>query len=254
VLCYDWGISEAGKWTLLPISGQFLLSLARPGLTLEALDALAPTQLHVLDATDNGSGLIRLELDALSNADFDIHGQNFIVVQGVTGTTEANGAWAFTIIDATHIDLVGSAFVNAYIDGGAIGGSLDALGFSLDSISTGALASLAAFSINRKAGFFTGDNIEAIMETSEADLEGSAVYIDRVRPLTDSANVVVSIGGRMRAKDAVSYTAEQGLDDEGLCGAGVETRYARGRLRMPAGDTWTYARGVQPIAALAGEA
>ena len=40
------------------------------------------------------------------------------MVYGVVGTTEANAAWPFTIIDATHIDLVGSAFVNPYSSGG----------------------------------------------------------------------------------------------------------------------------------------
>lgn len=253
VLCFDWGISQDGKWTVLPLSGQYLASLARPGLTLEALDAIAPGKLTITNAANNGSGLIRLTLNQLSNAFFDIHGQNFIVVYGVTGTVEANGTWKFTIIDATHIDLTGSAFVNAYTGGGNIGGSLDALGFSLDSFSTASQSALSAFSSNSKASFFTGANIEAIMETSEADLEGSVVFIDKLRALTDSPDVLISVGGRMLAKDAVAYTGETTLDDEGCCGVLLETRYARGRMRIPAGKVWTYARGVQPVGNLAGE-
>lgn len=41
-----------------------------------------------------------------------------MVVSGVVGTTEANGTWVVTVIDATHVDLVASAFVNAYVSGG----------------------------------------------------------------------------------------------------------------------------------------
>jgi len=80
--------------------------------------------------------MIRLTLTAESNADFTIIGQNKIVVYGVAGTTEANGSWPFTVIDATHIDLVGSVFTHAYVSGGKIGGSLDAMVLSLDSYAT----------------------------------------------------------------------------------------------------------------------
>lgn len=254
VLCFDWSIGENGRWSLLPISGEFLLALARPGLTLEQLDAIAPTQLSVTGAANNGAGLIRLTLSALSNADFDIHGQNFIVVQGVVGTTEANGAWPFTIIDATHIDLVGSTFVSAYVSGGKIGGSLDALPFSLDDVSVSAISSLAAFSSLHAAGFFTGPNIEAIMETPEADLEGRTVFISGVRPMTDAADAVVSVAGRFRQVDASVYTAETAIGDyDGICPLELETRYARGRVRVPAEAIWTYCRGVAPDAQLAGD-
>jgi hypothetical protein len=41
-------------------------------------------------------------------------------VSGVTGTTEANGAWQVSVIDATHIGLQGSTFANAYISGGSV--------------------------------------------------------------------------------------------------------------------------------------
>lgn len=253
VLCYDWSIGEIGRWSMLPIRGQFLTYLAKPGLTLEQLDAIAPGALTVLGTADNGSGLIRLELDALSNGPFDIHGQNFIVVQGVTGTTEANGTWKFTIIDATHIDLIGSAYANAYVSGGAIGGSLDALPFSLDSVSTAAVARLSAFDENNKLGFFDGDNIEAIIETSEQDLQGQMIYIDAVRPITDCATAMVSIAGRMNASATSTYTDENGLTDAGDSPQSVETRYAKARVRMPAGATWTYIRGVQPRAVTAGD-
>ncbi len=41
-------------------------------------------------------------------------------VSGITGTTEANGNWPITIIDATHIELQGSVYANAYRGNGVL--------------------------------------------------------------------------------------------------------------------------------------
>jgi hypothetical protein len=213
VLCFDWGIGQNGKWTILPIIGQFLAALSRPGLTLEQLDAIAPTPLNITGAANNGAGKIRLTLNALSNADFSLGtvvggpSQNFITVYGVLGTVEANATWPYTIVDATHIDLTGSAFVNAYVSGGHIGGSLDALPFSLDSISTSSIAALSAVSDGKAIGFFTGANLEAILETAEQDLEGNLVFVEAMRPMTDAAAV--------RGVDWHAHDGARGYRDDG---------------------------------------
>lgn len=47
-------------------------------------------------------------------------------VFGVGGTTEANGTWTITVIDATHIDLQGTTFTNVYTSGGSVNGKWDA--------------------------------------------------------------------------------------------------------------------------------
>ncbi len=67
----------------------------------------------ITNAADNGSGLIRITATA--------HGfsTNFkATVSSVGGTTEANGTWTVTVIDANTFDLVGSTFTNAYTSGG----------------------------------------------------------------------------------------------------------------------------------------
>ena len=245
-LLYDWTLGENGRFTVVPMSGEFLATFATPGVTLEGVDPLAPTQISVTGAANNGSGKIRLTLSALSNADFNIVGQNFIVVQGVTGTTEANGTWAFTVIDSTHIDLVGSTFSNAYVSGGKIGGSLDALNFSLDSIAAAALPRLAAFDSSHKLGFFSGANVEAILETDEKDGEGTLMFVNELLLLSDSNNALCSIGYRDSPQDAVEYTTEQAVDTKGKTFPLIETRYARARVRISAGSTWSWIRGIQP--------
>lgn len=47
------------------------------------------------------------------------------IVSGIVGTTEANGTWTITVIDATHIDLQGTTFANLYTSGGIVVGAWD---------------------------------------------------------------------------------------------------------------------------------
>lgn len=71
---------------------------------------------NVSGCVDNGSGLIRV-----STA--EAHGYatgDKVTITGVLGTTEANGSWTITVIDSTHFDLQGSAFVHTYTSGGTI--------------------------------------------------------------------------------------------------------------------------------------
>lgn len=68
----------------------------------------------VTGATNNGGGLIRLALTTTAG----LYTGNTMTVASVAGTVEANGTWVITVIDATHVDLQGSAFVHAYTSGG----------------------------------------------------------------------------------------------------------------------------------------
>lgn len=43
-----------------------------------------------------------------------------VYVTGILGTTEANGAWYVTVVDADEFTLQGSIFANAYVSGGAV--------------------------------------------------------------------------------------------------------------------------------------
>lgn len=69
----------------------------------------------ITNAVNNGSGLIRISATA--------HGLttgNKCFISSVVGTTEANGPWIVTVIDADTIDLDGSTFTNAYTSGGTL--------------------------------------------------------------------------------------------------------------------------------------
>lgn len=69
----------------------------------------------ITNVVNNGSGLIRISATA--------HGLstgNKCFISGVVGTTEANGAWIVTVIDANTIDLNGSTFTNTYLSAGIL--------------------------------------------------------------------------------------------------------------------------------------
>jgi hypothetical protein len=261
ILCYDWSIGPLGEFSLILQSGQYIASLSRPGLTLDALDLIAPTPLNVTGAANNGSGLIRLTLNATFNANFTLAGQPSCEVYGVLGTVEANsaipntpnGTWKFTVIDATHIDLIGSIFTNAYISGGHIGGSLAALGFSLDSLTISASATISVMDGIGSLGFFTGTNLPAILETEEFDLEGETVFCDTIRPITDCSAAKCSVVTRQTPSSPRILSTPSTIDANGLAGICVEARYMRGRLELPAGSVWSYARGMQPMTGPGGE-
>lgn len=74
----------------------------------------------ISNAANNGAGLVRLTIAALQSGNINLNTAGTVQVFGIIGTTEANGTWEFTIIDSTHIDLIGSQFLNAYVSGGSV--------------------------------------------------------------------------------------------------------------------------------------
>src|SRR5450432_4034024 len=83
----------------------------------EATVILTPQAIvAVTGAAASPAGLVRLALAstaALSNSDQ-------VSVAGIVGTPEANGTFPIAVIDGTHVDLIGSSFLNAYVSGGTL--------------------------------------------------------------------------------------------------------------------------------------
>jgi hypothetical protein len=174
--------------------------------------------------------------------------QNTVEVYGVGGTTEANGNWQFVYVDSTHIDLIGAHFSNAYTGGGSIGGALDALTFSLDDVATGALAQLSVVNGAHQLSFATGAALEATLDTTEQALDAERrSRVKGLRVISDAATCFGSVGARENIQTAASYSAEQAVNSKGLCIANVSTRMARGWLRIPAGTSWSFATGLDPM-------
>jgi hypothetical protein len=248
ILGYDYSLD---RWFTAGVSGQYLVSVSQPGLTLDTLDAGAPTPLTITGAANNGSGAIRLTLAAETSGTppyggYTILGQPTITVYNVTGTTEANGTWKFTVVDTTHIDLIGSTFTHLYVSGGQIGGSLDAMTLSLDSYATAVQPALSQFDTTATLGIFSGAPLQALVESGEQGTDGERMRMRGFRIVTDAPTVYGSIDYRELTCNAPITSPEVGRSARtGRCDMSRSTRYVRYRARVPAGLTWNYLAGVE---------
>lgn len=244
-LAYNWQLE---RWSPLELDGQYIANTGVPALTLEGVDLIAPGYTLVTDTADNGSGLVRLEVGDSSHWETG----DFIDVIDVGGTTEANGNWEIEVIDATHIDLVGSAYANAYTSGGYVAGDVDALEVSLDSFTTIPTPKLTMFNSSNELCFFTGEHLEATMETAETLGTRTRVDVNGGQPITDAPDCYLSVGGRDVLNGALTYGDESQIDADGYCPVLENVRSGRMKLRIPAGEIWTFASGVDPEVAPAG--
>ncbi|WKZ24684.1 MAG: BspA family leucine-rich repeat surface protein [Patescibacteria group bacterium] len=81
-----------------------------------ALLTRANATVNVSNVANNGSGLIRVT----TSTSHGLTTNNKIFNANIGGTTEANGLWVVTVINATTIDLQGSTFTNSYTSGGTV--------------------------------------------------------------------------------------------------------------------------------------
>jgi hypothetical protein len=75
--------------------------------------------LTVTGVVNNGGGNVRLTIGGAGVPSWLATGAP-VSVQGVGGTTEANGTWTVTVVDSAHLDLGAVAYANAYTSGGRI--------------------------------------------------------------------------------------------------------------------------------------
>lgn len=73
-------------------------------------------QMTVLGTQSGTGGVVRLTVNGTSQA----KSGDQVQVAGIVGTTEANGVWTATVVDANHIELQGSKYQNAYTSGGTV--------------------------------------------------------------------------------------------------------------------------------------
>jgi hypothetical protein len=70
----------------------------------------------VVGATAGTNGVVRLQLMQTTG----MNTGDILNVSGITGTMEANGSFNGTVIDATHVELQGTVFVDPYVGGGVV--------------------------------------------------------------------------------------------------------------------------------------
>ncbi len=159
----------------------------------------------------------------------------------------------WTADDCSFVDIEPEYIFGAYTAGIDLdslttetGDHLDALQFSLDSrVWQGGSLVLAAFDNSHRQGFFSGETLEAIIDTGERDLDGGRVYLSGARPLVDAPGAEIAFRLRETPHDNVEATAYTATGPDGVCPHHASGRYASASLRIPRGALWTKAQGVE---------
>jgi hypothetical protein len=271
ILIYDWRLQ---RWSRAFFSGQYINTMVRPGVTLEGMDLPTPNAVSILGAT-NAGGLIRLQVTSTAGMSTapqqTVFGKwNVTQISGSApflaainnvqnnpvGAGGAWGSWPINIIDGTHVDLVGSTFAGSYTSGGILGANVELIPFSFDTVSTSTLPSLSAFNTSGQMGFFNGPNMQAIVETGEQGTPEQRMFVRGFRCISDAPTILGSVSYRDNPQAPYNYTSEVGLDGFTgtilVAGGGIDTRYARVKVRVPAGVTWSYIMALEPDVDLTG--
>ena len=123
--------------------------------------------------------------------------------------------------------------------------NLDDINISLDTpYWTSGHLYLGAVNGEYKAAIFSGVNLEAELETKETEIfPGARANITGVRPLVDAtANVIVKT--RDRLADTVSSSTSSSMNSTGLSPVSKSGRYMRANVKIPSGNLWTHAQGI----------
>jgi|ETNvirnome_2_130_1030620.scaffolds.fasta_scaffold00094_4 hypothetical protein len=130
-----------------------------------------------------------------------------------------------------------------------INASIDALPFSLDSRAyTDGRLLLSAFDSNNKLDYFTGANLAATIDTGEfGDPGGRRVFVTGLRPIVDGGTVTAGLRYRDTPQASLTANTATAAGSDGVCPQRVSTRYARGRVNIAAGGTWSHAQGIEPV-------
>jgi hypothetical protein len=261
ILCYDWMLD---RWTRINQMGEYLGSLAKPGLTLEQIDAAYGDDgtAHTVTAFTTGTG---------SGDTFGLVGHGLTAGQGINFKTNGTlpnqysvgtpyyvisaglGSSTFRVSTSGGVgSLAGSAATSTSTGTGTIVyyvPSIDSLPrlSSFDIIATGTLPSFAGAGSDHSIGFFTGNNLEATLETPEHGNQGQRIFVRGARVVTDasSGSINLSVSGRETAQASATYSSETSPGVSGYCPQRVSTRFSRAKVRITANTTWTFAAGVE---------
>lgn len=188
--------------------------------------------------------------------------KNKLVVWAFPGSNSVAGQPNFLLIynwkddRAAYVEIdteiLVSALTQAYTleDLDNINNDLDALTPSLDDPQwQGGSLNFAAYNEDHKLCYFTGDALEAIIDTGEFQaFSGKRAYCDFVRPLVDGGTVTVAVGERNLQTDTVSFGSDiSATSIDGICPVDSAARYHRFRTTIAAAGSWTHAQGVEFI-------
>lgn len=105
----------------------------------------------------------------------------------------------------------------------------------------------AVFDASGQFGSLTGLPLEAELETGEYNLsDGQESLVNELWPIVDGAlRCQAALGTRKLPEQDVSWTGYSTRNRVGFCSRRGRSRYHSARVKIPAGDDWSFAQGVR---------
>lgn len=128
----------------------------------------------------------------------------------------------------------------------SISTNIDSMTLSLDDYATAVQPQLAQFDNTNTLGFFSGQSMEATIQTGEQGGDDQRLNIRGFRPIIDAQTVMGLLSYRDTQQAPSISTDEMGLSRIGKIDIRRDTRYGRFQIRVPAGTNWTFAAGIVP--------
>lgn len=131
----------------------------------------------------------------------------------------------------------------------------DGLGYTVDTSPfgpdsrfwAGGKSILAGFDPAHRLGFFSGTPLAATVETGDVDLgEGRRAFVSGIRPMVDSSAVIAALGYRDDQATTPAFTTPTAPAPDGFCPQRVSARFARARISIPAGVSWSHLSAYEP--------
>lgn len=154
-------------------------------------------------------------------------------------------AWMYSTTDA--VELMEAATVGYTLEDLDAFGTLDDLAYSLDDrFWAGGLPGFAGFNSQNKFGFFSGANLEALIETEDRALNyPRRAVTNRVQVLVDTNASQVALAAKETQGGPLSFGAFRSQEASlPWISTRLSGKWHRARVKIPAGTTWTHASGV----------
>lgn len=101
---------------------------------------------------------------------------------------------------------------------------------------------------------FSGSNLEATLTFGAVPLaDGQRATVEWLKPVTDSADATIAGGAQVKPSDAITFQSQVSQQTSGRCPQrNVNGFYLSSKTVIPAGSTWSWARGIEWKARAAG--
>lgn len=116
-----------------------------------------------------------------------------------------------------------------------------------DPFFTGGQFYIGAFTTEHKLAGFSGDAVEATLTTNPFPLgAGQRARLEWLKPIADTTAATMAAGAQVRPGDAITFQTPVAQQTSGRCPQrGANGFYCAAKMVIPAGETWTYASGLE---------